>query len=98
MESRWYRNTLTVSDNTIRAIPALMTGGVVPLKELNIAASTFRTRTESLFTLLGASHDIDARETVTELCPPDLCDTDRDGAVVMEPRVLFLHVMLPHVP
>ena len=69
-QSTWLRNATGVSGYTPVAMPAMVTGrwpqgGRAP------SADQFP---ETLFTLLGEAYDVTAFETITALCPPDLCD------------------------
>jgi hypothetical protein len=93
----WFRNATTTGDQTVIAVPSILTGrragGRTP--------ADFGHHPESLFTLLAPSHRIRASESVTRLCPADLC---REGIAPFGRRMrdLFsdaplvaLHVWLP---
>lgn len=95
----WYRNATTVSDSTTLAVPAVFTGRWPDPDALPIAAD----HPESLFTLLGDSHEVRAVEPVTDLCPATIC-----GAPSAEPAgpsgltslasdisLIGAHVLLP---
>jgi hypothetical protein len=69
-QSTWLRNATGVSGYTPVAMPAMVTGrwpqgGRAP------SADQFP---ETLFTLLGNAYDVTAYETITALCPSDLCN------------------------
>jgi hypothetical protein len=66
--STWYRNATTVADGTFAAVPAILTG-LRPARRL----PTSRQYPRSVFTLLGASHDVHALEPITQVCPSDVC-------------------------
>jgi Sulfatase len=69
--SSWYRNATTVSMFTRDAVPAILTGRFPdPTNEPDDVPAD---DPENLFTLLGASYDLHAREQITQLCPDDLC-------------------------
>ncbi len=65
--STWYRDATTVSMFTRDAVPAILTGRFPdPTNQPdNVPAND----PENLFTLLGGSYDLHAREQVTQLCP-----------------------------
>lgn len=64
----WYRNNSTNSNNTILAVPALLTGRVPAQLQ-----GTLANHPDNLFTLLGGSYDIRADERPMQLCPENLC-------------------------
>jgi len=74
----WYENATTVADETENALPAILTGRQPDDEEKPMP--TARAFPENVFTLLGGAYDIDAVETVTQLCPHATCDRQiRDG-------------------
>ena len=76
----WYRNAITVADQTERAIPAIVTGQRQDSEADGEGMPVARAHPESIFTLLGDSYEIDAIETVTQLCPRGTCERKvRDG-------------------
>ena len=76
----WYENATTVADQTERAIPAILTGQRQDTAEDGEGFPVARNNPESIFTLLGGSYDIDAIETVTQICPRTTCERQtRDG-------------------
>lgn len=74
-DATWYRNTSGVSPTTPEAVPPILTGrypaevGLLP---------TVEEHPDSLFTLLRGTYDMHVQESVTHLCPDDLC---ADGAL-----------------
>lgn len=72
-DSTWYRNTTTVSNSTLFAVPSVVTGQM-PDEGLNADA---RSHPESLFTLLGSVYDLQAVEPLTRLCPQAICNEPR---------------------
>ena len=72
-ESTWYRNATTVSDQTIRAVPTIMTGRLREEGPLPIRAN----HPGSLFDLLGGQYDFNVKETLTHLCADELCGQTR---------------------
>jgi Sulfatase len=69
-ESTWFRNATTVSSSTWHAAPALVTGQLPDPEAGPLAAD----HPDSLFTLLGDGYDQNVVESVTRLCPTDVCD------------------------
>ena len=79
-EATWYENATTVADQTERAIPAIVTGQRQDSEKDGEGMPVARAHPESLFTLLGDSYDMNAIETVTQLCPRGTCEREiRDG-------------------
>jgi hypothetical protein len=73
--SMWYRNYTAVSPSTTNAVPAIFTGQFPKAGTVPIASD----HPESIFTLLGRSYRLHAKETVTEICPQALCETAATG-------------------
>lgn len=96
-QSTWYRNATTVSDYTQWALPAIVSGQYPVPRSLPIASD----HRETLFTMLGSSHEIAVHEPITRLCPQSLCDHGGDGIAnelreFAEPlSVAYLHALLP---
>jgi hypothetical protein len=79
-EATWYENATTVADQTERAIPAILTGQRQDSEQAGESMPVARAHPENVFTLLGGSYDIDAIESVTQLCPRGTCERAiRDG-------------------
>jgi hypothetical protein len=92
--SHWFRNATTVSGSTWHAAPAIATGRLPRSEAAPIAAD----HPESLFTLLGEGYGLNVVESVSRLCPSDLCGVEalggggrrellRDAARVMRARL-----------
>lgn len=71
-DATWFRNATTVSTGTSTAVPAIVTGRR-PTHSTAPVASEYP---ESLFTLLAGRFDLDVVETVTRVCPVNLCAGD----------------------
>jgi Sulfatase len=69
-ESTWFRNATTVSSSTWHAAPALVTGQLPDPDAGPVAAD----HPDSLFTLLADDYDLNVVESVTRVCPTDVCD------------------------
>lgn len=91
----WFRNATSVSDGTIHAVPAILTGRY-PRKELLPTAGD---HPDNLFTLLGGSYELRVQEPVTSLCPEGLCaDGAHDATLRMflaDTTVVLAHTLLP---
>lgn len=79
-DATWYPNASTSRSDTELAVPTAMTGIDAPLDSLGTASD----HPESLFTLLGSSHEMHVSEPWTNVCPDELCDgstqsTDEGG-------------------
>lgn len=105
--SSWYSNATTASSLTHRAAPALLTGRHVDEGTLPV----YQHFQQNLFTMLGSSHQIQAVETITRLCPQRICKADkpdaeesasgdmyRDAGVVLLHSVLAKSIAAQHLP
>ncbi len=66
----WYRNATTVASATNYAVPSILTGRHAHDGSAIASASTYP---ENLFTLLASQYDLEVTESVTRLCPQNLC-------------------------
>jgi hypothetical protein len=69
-DATWYRNNTTVSAFTYQVVPALLSGRL-PGPKTDLPDT--RTFPDNLFTLFAGTHDIEAVEQITRLCPSDAC-------------------------
>lgn len=70
--STWYRNHTVGASRTAVSLPTIVTGRFpAPGDQRPAVHGEYP---DSLFTLLGPTHDVHAVEWVTDLCPPTLCD------------------------
>lgn len=69
-DGAFYRNATTTATATPYAIPSLVTGRYPPDETTSPLANEYP---ESLFTLLANEYDLEVQESVTRLCPPNLC-------------------------
>jgi len=98
-DATWFRNATTVNAHTEKAVPAIYTGRRPQGDELPIAADYPR----SIFTLLGGSYRMQVRETLTRICPVEVCDDsatdapldERLDALASDLGVAYLHIVLP---
>ena len=101
--STFYRDATTVHSFTEKAVPAILTGRVACDDSLPI----FADHPENIFTLLQKDYRLRARESLTRLCPRQLCPRDRSqdrvagpqfgtgGSLASDVTVLFLHTVVP---
>jgi hypothetical protein len=66
----WYRNYTTVSSFTFQAVPSMLTGIRAPEGSLPDAGHF----PENFFTLFAGTHEMQAVEQITRLCPPSSCE------------------------
>ena len=96
-QSTWYRNATTVDYATPRAVPAILTGTYPSDSSVPVAADHPR----NLFTLLGDRYRLRVSESVTALCPEQLCRRDREpladrlDSLVDDLSVVSLHLLAP---
>jgi hypothetical protein len=95
----WYRNATSVADNTVVAVPAILTGTLPSHSTL----PTLREHPHNLFTLLGGAYDLRVIEPVTDLCPRELCPRSgpdpaaagATAALLSDAGLVFLHMLAP---
>ena len=98
-DATWFKNATTVSYDTVKAVPALLTGtrpeeGLLPV---------FADHPQNLFTLLHGRYRLNVHETATHLCPQDICllEPDKDsfnvrmGSLFSDVGVLYAHLVAP---
>lgn len=87
-DSTWYRNTTTVTNSTLFAVPSVLTG---QLPEDGQGADA-RSHPQNLFTLLGGVYDLQAVEPITAMCPTAICNEPKPrharGEDTAEPSAL----------
>jgi hypothetical protein len=89
----WYRNAVTVQQQTEHSVPAMLTGSV-PEQSLIPVTGHYPF---NLFTALRSSHDLHVYEAITQLCPRALCEglTSSASSLVRDVSVVAGHVLLP---
>jgi hypothetical protein len=98
-DGTWFRNAYSIYDSTSKAIPAIMDGNLPEEGTLPTSSE----HPESLFTLLGNSHEMNVSEEATTVCPRDLCDDarldesygSRLGSMSEDLGLVWLHVVSP---
>jgi hypothetical protein len=100
--SSWHRNATAVSQQTIQAVPAIFTSRVPKKGDQPFLSD----HPDNIFTMLESSYPINGYESVTSLCPRNLCSTASaiDVERVYLPRlknflsdawIVFKHRLLP---
>jgi len=98
-DAYWFRNAMNVAAQTMKAIPALLTGNY-PEASCQPVASDYP---NNIFSLLGGYYDIKDFEIYTQLCPTELSSgdtassdlTQRISLLFSDLLVVYLHVVLP---
>ena len=94
-DATWFRNATTVHEWTTGAVPPMLTG------QQPDGLPLFLDHPNNLFTLLGGAYDLNVHESQTHLCPPELCDPDREplpervGSLLSDLSVVYGHLVLP---
>jgi hypothetical protein len=95
--STWFRNATTVGDGSAFAIPAILTGNYPGSPRLPTAADY----PHNIFTLLGGSYKLKVFGPITDLCPDDMCEKERESMaermsfLISDLSIVYLHVLLP---
>jgi hypothetical protein len=86
--STWYRDHTSVSPSTLASMPALLTGRRSTTLEFG-RGPTHADHPDNLLAVLGRTHDVNAVEWATALCPPDVCrqearSVDREARALLD--------------
>lgn len=98
-DAYWFRNATTVVENTEYAIPAILTGNYPDSSRLPTSSDY----PHNLFTLLGGTYDLKVFETLTQLCPDQLCANStsyeslvqRMKSLMLDVSIVYLNILLP---
>lgn len=91
-QSDWFRQASSVSCNTVTAVPAIQSGklfGSPPESVLPLV----QYYPKNVFTVLGESYNVEATETITQLCPDYLCQRGDDKRL-FNYQPLFEHLVV----
>ncbi len=100
-DGTWFRNAITVQQQTEDSLPAILSGNNPPANKLPTAGDYPFT----LFTLLADAYDLQVQEAVTDLCPEYACENasrpvlsaaDRWGDLVDDLKIVSGHLFLPN--
>ena len=67
-DATWYRNATTVVGWTVAAVPSILTGRLA-----GTTAPLWTEQPDNLFRLLAPTHDLVVSESLTRLCPVEVC-------------------------
>jgi hypothetical protein len=99
-DGTWFRNAVTVQQQTENSLPAILSGKNPPADKLPTAGD----HPFTLFTLLADSYDLRVQEAVTDLCPEYACKNtsrpvspfvQRWGRLVDDLTIVSGHLFLP---
>ena len=99
-DGTWFRNAVTVQQQTENSLPAILSGTNPPTGKLPTAGD----HPFTLFTLLADSYELHVQEAVTDLCPEYACKNttrpvrpvaERWRALVDDLRIVSGHLFLP---
>ncbi|HEY7565613.1 MAG TPA: sulfatase-like hydrolase/transferase, partial [Acidimicrobiia bacterium] len=98
-DGTWFRNAMTVQQQTEHSVPAMLTG-VNPDQDLEPFAGQYP---NNLFTVLSESHRLVVDETITRLCPMTICArpvsagsfAERSRSMIQDIQVIAGHTLLP---
>ncbi len=101
--SHWFRNATATADNTVLALPAILTGRYLGEGQRKVRLATYSSYPENLFRLLDGSYSMNVFESVTQLCPREICGaTELDlsparrlGYLMGDLSAVYLHLLLP---
>lgn len=80
-QSTWFRNASANASATTVSVPASLTGVLPELDSIPISID----HPNNLFTVLGNAYAMEVHESVTALCPSDLCrSSEGDQAVALQ--------------
>ncbi|MDP8955717.1 MAG: sulfatase-like hydrolase/transferase [Actinomycetota bacterium] len=96
-DATWYRNYTVTESFTTYSVPAILSGTLVKDRSKRPVARDYP---NTLFTLLGRSHRMEVFESITALCPSDLCTrrTEKAGglaALLSEAVGIWADLSLP---
>ena len=100
--SSWHRNATSVSQQTVQAVPAIFTSRIPKKGDQPFLSD----HPDNIFTMLESSYPINGYESVTSLCPRDLCSTasaidlkrvylPRIKSFLSDAWIVFKHRLLP---
>jgi hypothetical protein len=96
----WFRNATSMMPMTDFVVPVILSG---IRHATGLRLPIYETTPNSLFTLLAGSHRIVAWESVTALCPPNVCEDllplpplgERIGALGRDAALVYAHLITP---
>ena len=96
-EGTWFRNAVTVQQQTEHSVPSIVTG-IDPALTTNPYAGQYP---GSIFTALSSTYRMEVEETMTQMCPVTVCALPPErisrGSLRTDLSVIAGHVLLPPV-
>lgn len=91
----WFRNAVTVEQQTEHSVPAMLTGSVPDHSQVPITGQY----PFNLFTGLRSDYELHVYESITQLCPRALCQglTTSVSSLIDDVSVVAGHVLLPQL-
>ena len=95
--STWFRNATSVIDDTVYAVPAILTGQ----RPSGIRAPTYQNYPQNLFTLLAGTYSLRVTENWTSLCPPTICEPPqnefwrRQAIRISDLAIIYVRIVTP---
>ena len=99
--SHWFRRATTVSDGTIKAVPAILSGSYYHQEGETPKIPTRADYPNNLFNLLDGVYGFNVGESLTDLAPPQpesvtkRRPTGRYNALLLDSAIAYLHVVSP---
>ena len=97
-DSTWYRYATSIAESTERVVPAILSASYPVTDTLPI----YLDHQNNLFTLLAPTHELKVFESITQLCPPELCApqfrksfTARARALFEDVAIVYEHLVFP---
>lgn len=90
-DTTWFRNATTTAVSTGCSVSTIVSGKLPHVQG----------HPQNLFTLLSGSYNLNVYESVTELCPAQICEripeplTSRMRSLLNDLAIVYLHVLLP---
>lgn len=89
----WFRNAVTVQQQTEHSVPAMLTGKIPKQSQIPVTGHY----PFNLFTAVRDRYDLHVHEAITQLCPRALCEglTTSVSSLADDVAVVAGHVLLP---
>ncbi len=102
-EATWFRQYTSISDSTVAAVPAILTGKYPDLPRFRHVLPLLADNKENLFTWLNGTYTVKASETLTRLAPPechlnlspDIPRRERMKLILRDIAYLYLNIVAP---
>lgn len=95
--ANWYPNTWSVSADTTIAVPAILTGAIPARGKF----PRFQDLPHNLFLLLGRHSKMLVQESITSLCPAEICTAKKRSvgrravSLIQDVGILYAHRVVP---